>query len=158
METVKAVVWLESLCATIGSSRRRRASSVVIGAQTMPEVWRMMNAIFSAVQSEAATIRSPSPSRSLSSVTTTSSPLAKACRTSWIVSANDDLLSGNRHVTQGDHVRAKRRFSSGIARAFSFIRTFTVGSGIAPDLLDPSQEKMLRKALAGSQHEAAYRR
>ena len=44
-------------------------------------------AIFSAVQSEAATIKSPSPSRSSSSVTTTSSPLAKACRTSWIVSA-----------------------------------------------------------------------
>src|SRR5271169_179674 len=53
----------------------------------MPEVWRMMNAIFSAVQSDAATIRSPSPSRSSSSVTTTSSPLAKACRTSWIESA-----------------------------------------------------------------------
>ncbi len=41
-------MWLDSLCATIGSSRSRRASSVVIGAQTMPEVWRMMNAIFSA--------------------------------------------------------------------------------------------------------------
>src|SRR3982074_579346 len=53
----------------------------------MPEVWRMMNAIFSAVHSEAATIRSPSPSRSSSSVTTTSSPRAKACRTSWIGSA-----------------------------------------------------------------------
>src|SRR6202158_5777258 len=53
----------------------------------MPEVWRMMNAIFSAVHSDAATIRSPSPSRSSSSVTTTSSPLAKACRISWIGSA-----------------------------------------------------------------------
>src|SRR5215510_11742396 len=53
----------------------------------MPEVWRMMKAIFSGVHSEAATIKSPSPSRSLSSVTTTSSPLAKACSTSWIVSA-----------------------------------------------------------------------
>ena len=38
----------------------------------------MMNAIFSGVQSEAATNRSPSFSRSSSSVTTTISPLAKA--------------------------------------------------------------------------------
>src|SRR5688572_18326052 len=47
----------------------------------------MMNAILSGVQSEAATMRSPSPSRSSSSVTTTISPLAKAYRTSWIESA-----------------------------------------------------------------------
>src|SRR6202048_4180716 len=53
----------------------------------VPEVWRMMNAILSAVHNDAATIRSPSPSRSSSSVTTTSSPWAKACRTSWIGSA-----------------------------------------------------------------------
>ena len=56
---------------------RRDAS----GAQTMPEVLRMMNAIFSGVQSEAATNRSPSFSRSSSSVTTTISPLAKAATT-----------------------------------------------------------------------------
>src|SRR5690349_22429555 len=62
----------------MGSSRSRRASSGVIGAQTMPEVWRMMNAIFSGVQSDAATKRSPSFSRSSSSVTTTISPLRKA--------------------------------------------------------------------------------
>src|SRR5436309_1519059 len=68
----------------MGSSRSRRASSMVTGAQTMPEVWRMMKAIFSVVHSEAATIRSPSPSRSSSSVTTTISPLAKACKTSGI--------------------------------------------------------------------------
>ena len=55
----------------------------------------MMKAIFSAVQSDAATIRSPSPSRSSSSVTTTSSPLAKACRTSWIGSA---IFFGSRFV------------------------------------------------------------
>jgi hypothetical protein len=43
----------------------------------------MMKAIFSGVQSEAATNRSPSFSRSLSSVTTTSSPLAKAAIASF---------------------------------------------------------------------------
>ena len=48
------------------------------GAQTMPEVWRMMKAIFSGVHSEAATNRSPSFSRSSSSATTTISPRAKA--------------------------------------------------------------------------------
>src|SRR6516165_3946146 len=72
---------------TMEDARRLRLDPMVIGAQTMPEVWRMMNAIFSAVQSDATTIRSPSPSRSSSSVTTTSSPLAKACRTSWSESA-----------------------------------------------------------------------
>ncbi len=44
----------------------------------MPQQLRMMNAIFSGVQSEAAVMRSPSFSRSSSSVTTTISPRAKA--------------------------------------------------------------------------------
>ena len=48
------------------------------GAQTMPQVLRTMNAIFSGVQWIAATTRSPSFSRSSSSVTTTISPRAKA--------------------------------------------------------------------------------
>ena len=38
-----------SLSATMGSSFKRRASSGVIGAQTMPEVWRTMKAICSGV-------------------------------------------------------------------------------------------------------------
>ena len=76
--TVKAVPSGASLRATIGSRCRRLASSADSGAQTMPEVWRMMKAIFSGVQSEAATNRSPSFSRSSSSVTTTISPRAKA--------------------------------------------------------------------------------
>src|SRR6185437_5613142 len=45
---------------------------------------RMMNAIFSGVQSEAATNRSPSFSRSSSSATMTISPRAKAATTAWI--------------------------------------------------------------------------
>ena len=77
-ETVKAVPSGASLIATIGARCSRRASSPVSGAQTMPQPLRMMNAIFSVVQSEAATIRSPSFSRSSSSVTTTISPRAKA--------------------------------------------------------------------------------
>ena len=54
------------------------ASAAVSGEQTMPQVLRMMKAIFSGVQSEAATMRSPSFSRSSSSVTMTISPLVKA--------------------------------------------------------------------------------
>src|ERR1043166_4131937 len=78
---VKAVPSGASLAATIGSRCSRRASGADSGAQTMPEVWRMMKAIFSGVQSEAATNRSPSFSRSSSSVTTTISPRAKAAMT-----------------------------------------------------------------------------
>src|SRR6201995_3707275 len=84
----------------------------------MPEVWRMMKAILSAVHSDAAMIKSPSPSRSSSSVTTTSSPRAKACRTSWIGSAIEDLtfvggaLAGLGSLRQQDYAR---QHSSGTA-------------------------------------------
>ena len=44
------------------------------GAQTMPDVWRITNAIFSDVHRLAATNRAPSLSRSSSSATMTSSP------------------------------------------------------------------------------------
>ena len=53
----------------------------------------MMNAIFSGVQSEAATNRSPSFSRSSSSVTTTISPRAKAAIDGF------DALMGFEHDT-----------------------------------------------------------
>ena len=55
-ETVKAVPSGASLAATIGARCSRRASSSVSGAQTMPQQWRMMKAIFSGVQSDAAMI------------------------------------------------------------------------------------------------------
>ena len=73
-ETVKAVPNGASFCATIGASCSRRASSNVSGAQTIPQQWRIMNAIFSGVHRAAAMTRSPSFSRSSSSVTTTISP------------------------------------------------------------------------------------
>jgi hypothetical protein len=85
-DTVKAVPRGASFEATIGSRRSRFASSCDSGAQTMPQVCRMMKAIFSGVQSEAATMRSPSFSRSSSSVTTTISPWAKASTASVTVS------------------------------------------------------------------------
>ena len=51
-ETVKAVPSGASLAATIGERLRRVASALVTGAQTMPQVLRMMKAIFSGVQSD----------------------------------------------------------------------------------------------------------
>src|SRR6195952_3340039 len=91
--TVKAVPSGASFEATIGSRRRRRASPSVIGAQTMPQVLRMMKAIFSGVQREAATTRSPSFSRSSSSVTTTISPRAKASMASVTLEWGTGLVS-----------------------------------------------------------------
>ena len=89
-ETVKAVPSGASFIATIGDRCSRRASSPVSGAQTMPQQLRMMNAIFSGVQSEAATMRSPSFSRSSSSVTTTISPRANAS-IAWVTGCDISL-------------------------------------------------------------------
>ena len=72
--TVKAVPSGASFVATIGARFSARARASVSGVQTMPQVCRMMKAIFSGVQSEAAQTRSPSFSRSSSSVTMTISP------------------------------------------------------------------------------------
>jgi hypothetical protein len=93
---VKAVPSGASFEATMGSSRRRRASAAVRGAQTMPQVLRMMKAIFSGVQREAATMRSPSFSRSSSSVTMTISPRAKASMASVTELGHESLLGGCR--------------------------------------------------------------
>src|SRR5215472_16640004 len=93
-ETVNAVPSGASLSATIGSRCRRRASSGASGAQTMPDVWRMMNAIFSGVHRLAATNRSPSFSRSSSSATMTISPRANAAiavRIRWCASSISPL-------------------------------------------------------------------
>jgi len=49
-DTVNAVPSGASLSATIGSRCSRRACSAPSGAQTIPEVFRMMNAILSGVQ------------------------------------------------------------------------------------------------------------
>src|SRR5690606_15215057 len=84
IETVNAVECGASFSATIGVRLSRRASSRVIGVQTMPEVWRTMNAILSGVQCTAATIRSPSFSRPSSSMTTTISPFSNARSASTI--------------------------------------------------------------------------
>ena len=94
-ETVKAVPSGASLAATIGCRCSRRASSSGRGAQTMPQQLRMMKAIFSGVQREAATIRSPSFSRSSSSVTITISPRAIASIASVTDAATSRTCTGS---------------------------------------------------------------
>src|SRR5215472_7328447 len=97
-ETVKAVPSGASFAATMGSRCKRLASSGESGAHTMPEVWRMMKAIFSGVHIDAATKRSPSFSRSSSSVTTTIPPAANAASTAstrwWFPTTFGPLHSG----------------------------------------------------------------
>ncbi len=98
-ETVKAVPCGASLAATIGCRFKRLALAAVTGAQTMPQQLRMMKAIFSGVQSDAAQIRSPSFSRSPSSVTMTISPRATASIasvTEWDIAATSFAAPGSR--------------------------------------------------------------
>src|SRR5918911_1031392 len=77
-DTVKAVRFDSVLRSTICGRSSWSSRSPVIGWQTIPLVWRIMNAIFSGVAFSAAMIRSPSFSRSASSATMTSSPAAIA--------------------------------------------------------------------------------
>lgn len=77
--TVNAVA-MDSLlpAATIRGRLSASSRSPAMPTQTTPEVWRMKNAIVSAVTNWAAIMRSPSFSRSASSTTTTISPRAIA--------------------------------------------------------------------------------
>ena len=73
-DTVKAVRCDSLLTGTICGSSSRASRSSSIGTQMMPLVWRIMNATASGVARSAAMMRSPSFSRSSSSMTTTMRP------------------------------------------------------------------------------------
>ena len=75
-DTVNAVRIDSVLSTTINGRSSTSARSSDIGAQITPDVWRIMNAIFSGVMASAAMMRSPSFSRSSSSTTTRNSPRA----------------------------------------------------------------------------------
>ena len=77
-DTVKAVRLDSVLAATIGGSSSSSRRSPSIGRQITPDVWLRKKAILSGVAYSAATMRSPSFSRSASSTTTTISPRPKA--------------------------------------------------------------------------------
>ena len=68
MDTVKAVAWLSVFTFTICSSPSRSAISALMGVQISPLAWVAMKLTFSVVASWAAQIRSPSFSRSGSSM------------------------------------------------------------------------------------------
>jgi hypothetical protein len=74
IDTVKLVPWRERLCCTIGRRPRRCACSSVSGMQIRPRPWVARKLIFSGVTNSAANTRSPSFSRSSSSISTTISP------------------------------------------------------------------------------------
>src|SRR5439155_1595391 len=81
-DTAKAVRCCSSFTGTIcGSSRRARCCSS-IGTQMMPLVWRIMKATAAGVTRSAAMMRSPSFSRSSSSMMTTMRPARSSARIS----------------------------------------------------------------------------
>ena len=69
MDTVKAVSWLSVLCATICGSCSLRTYSSLMGMQMRPFAWLAMKLTFSVVAYCAAQMKSPSFSRSGSSMT-----------------------------------------------------------------------------------------
>ena len=85
MDTVKAVQWLSVFSLTICGSCRRLASAADMGVQISPLPWVAMKFTFSVVANRAAQIRSPSFSRSGSSVHRMSLPARSASRASGIV-------------------------------------------------------------------------
>ena len=77
-DTVNAVRCDSLLACTICGRSRRASSSSSIGTQMMPLVWRIMNATASGVARSAAMIRSPSFSRSSSSMMMTMRPALRS--------------------------------------------------------------------------------
>src|SRR6185437_8856010 len=77
-DTVKAVRCDSLLLATICGSSRRASRSSSMGTQMMPLPWRIMKATASGVASSAAMMRSPSFSRSSSSMTRTMRPALRS--------------------------------------------------------------------------------
>ena len=86
METVKAVSWLSVLYWTIWGKRSFWTYSSDMGMQMRPLPWVAMKLTFSVVANWAAQMRSPSFSRSGSSVTRMSLPCrrsSRACSMVW---------------------------------------------------------------------------
>ena len=84
-DTVKAVQWLSVLTFTICSRPRRAATSSLMGVQIKPLAWVAMKFTFSVVANWAAQIRSPSFSRSGSSMVTMMRPARSSSKASSTV-------------------------------------------------------------------------
>ena len=85
-DTVKSVEYISRLCATMRCSPNCLARASVMGAQTKPRPWIVMKLIAAIVALLAAITRSPSFSRSASSVTITMRPLRISAMTSGMES------------------------------------------------------------------------
>ena len=84
IDTVNAVPCSAPLRAAIGGSCRRSQRSRVSVRQIRPRAWRAMKLIASGVTQSAARIRSPSFSRSSSSMRITMRPAASSATSSGI--------------------------------------------------------------------------
>src|SRR6185503_9648300 len=119
-DTVNAVRCTSVLWATMSGNRNSSRCSPSIGMQITPLVWRIMNAIDSAVTFSAAMMRSPSFSRSASSTTTTSSPrwIAAIAFSMW-VKGMTSAFSGDEEAFDvlGDHVGLQVDAVAGVAHA-----------------------------------------
>ena len=85
METVKAVQWLSVFTFTICSRPSRSAISWLMGVQISPLAFMAMKLTFSVVANWAAQIKSPSFSRSGSSMVMMSRPARSSSRASSTV-------------------------------------------------------------------------
>ncbi len=84
IETVKLVSCCDWFFCTISGSARRRARSSVIGRQIRPQACEAKKVISSGVTASAAMIRSPSFSRSSSSIRITMRPWRMSSMMSWM--------------------------------------------------------------------------
>ena len=85
MDTVKAVSWLSVLCWTIWGNCSFRTKASDMGMQIRPLPWVAIKLMFSVVANWAAQMKSPSFSRSGSSVTRMSLPCFRSSRASGMV-------------------------------------------------------------------------
>ncbi|CDF04406.1 terminase small subunit family protein [Megasphaera elsdenii CAG:570] len=149
METVKAVSWLSVFSLTIWGRPSLWAYSMLIGMQIRPLPWLAMKFMFSVVQYWAAQMKSPSFSRSGSSVTMMIWPACNSSSASSmvlnlrfsVVKIKTSLKSVYQFYewyqkSPGQWHRAltcKERQAASAARHIFFHPDYTVGFGIAPN-------------------------
>ena len=85
MDTVNAVSWLSVLCCTICGNCSFWTKASDIGIQIRPLPWVAIKLMFSVVANSAAQMKSPSFSRSGSSVTRMIFPCFRSCKASGMV-------------------------------------------------------------------------
>jgi len=163
-ETVKWVPNASSLRGTIGTSERIRARSSETGAQISPRPWVAMKFTVSGVIREAAAIRSPSFSRSSSSVTMTILPAAMSAMIASIGlktgSFMDVNVSADGPVTRGGEEVVSRPGNSFRERARRLSQDWPMPVLLAPGEgceADYGGESADKHASAGVRHDLRRR-